>query len=141
MKQKKSRRHSGKKYLWYSILCVMLLVLAGSTYVLMSFGLIPMTGNKTLDIIIGILLVIISIASIVCGIIAFVYYKRNSNQIRFNYATFELVEGINSERAFLAYVAKDIKRNRGKANALVAFAATVLKDCLYAMGMRKAAKF
>nr|HPK28594.1 hypothetical protein [Bacilli bacterium] len=85
MKQKKARRHSGKKYLWYSILCVMLLVLAFSTYVLMSFGLIPMTGNKTLDIIIGILLVIISIASIVCGIIAFVYYKRNSNQIRFNY--------------------------------------------------------
>lgn len=131
MKQKKARRHSGKKYLWYSILCVMLLVLADSTYVLMSFGLIPMTGNKTLDIIIGILLVIISIASIVCGIIAFVYYKRNSNQIRFNYATFELVEGINSERAFLAYVAKDIKRNRGKANALVAFAATRFKKIVF----------
>ena len=39
--------------------------------------------------------------------------------------------GIKSERTFLAHVTKDIKRNKGKPNALLAFAVTRFKKTVF----------
>ncbi len=131
MKKKIRRNRHITKYLLYSILCVLILVLTGGLFVLISFNLVPMTGNTTLNIVIAVLLLIVSTASLGAGIVTFVIYKQSSNAIRFDYATFELVKGINSERAFLNYVAKDIRKNRGKPNALVAFTVTRFKKIVF----------
>jgi len=87
MKKKIRRNRHITKYLLYSILCVLILVLTGGLFVLISFNLVPMTGNTTLNIVIAVLLLIVSTASLGAGIVTFVIYKQSSNAIRFDYAT------------------------------------------------------
>lgn len=129
-KKAHKKRHV-KSFLVYSIICAIILAISGGYYILVSFRIVPMTGNVPLDIAIGILTLIVSTVSLTGGIILYIVYKKNSTVIRFDYTTFEVVYGIKSERTFLAHVTKDIKRNKGKPNALLAFAVTRFKKTVF----------
>ena len=89
-KRAHKKRHV-KSFLVYSIICAIILAISGGYYILVSFRIVPMTGNVPLDIAIGILTLIVSTVSLTGGIILYIVYKKNSTVIRFDYTKIEVV--------------------------------------------------
>lgn len=131
MKQKNYKKRHVNRYLLFIILCLGIMVVIGTIYVLVSFGVIARTGNHALDIFLDFLMLAIILACIILAIISFGFYKRSSNQIRFNYETFELVQGINSERTFLKHVKRDVNKHKDLENAVITFSVTRFKKIVF----------
>ena len=129
MKKTKNNENS-KKYVRSIIISTLAFVISAIFFVIVSFELVPFP-SVLLRRIISAFVALVAAVSIALMIFSFSKWRSSTNSIRFDYNTFSLVDNINSERAFLAAVDKQIKKDKHSENALIVFNVTRFKKTVF----------